>query len=736
MKKYILAWILTVFVFFVICFIFYFLYVPKPKQSDIKIYEKETLKNLETKILFYENTGNADKILESLYDEKGHIYRHRNKYSEAYNSLQKSLILAQKNNNKSHELELVWFLVYLASVQEKSDLVLSLCDKYKDFRYKKNVNFSMPSFAYYYHEGLAHLRKKQIDSALQNLSQGFKLIDKKRPLFYPGYFSNFCCALSIAYLQKKEFKKSIEYLNKAADVFLSVRSVADIEFNKEGNKLFNNALFSLERANPISLDLSSLYQKVAEINDNKEKFEKYTLKAIEVLKEINESKEKIANLYYKLGALKPYGPNKYFDKCIEILKDVKGKDAAEIVYKVACAGYDEKSKKSLNLLILSLKKLPSSDKNPLWVARACQLIAYCYNERKEWQKSAEYANKCLELIKRNNKVNIRSTLASDCYSFLDDFYNSQGDLKKRIKNAKNAVKFMLDIKTEPISLNMAYEQLAKVYKCAGEYSDAEQSYRKIVKVIHTNPKLRENEAYLEQEINAFCQIGALCLLQKMNKKALLAFNAAKKLLTDKNISGLSELFLSEILGDIINIADGYYELDQDTDAEKFYLKAVAMLVSHPEKYHKLLGFLYYRIGNIAFCRKEWQKAKLNFEKSWDNASKAELDTDSLIVLSSKLSICYRKNKQFAKGLKFALVAYNEQKNKYGDNLQTGIYAAGAGSLYNCLDQDKNALKYLEEARQIFKKYGSDKPSLELKVLQYLKELKEKNKRNLPGTSQN
>lgn len=687
MKKYILTWILVVLVFIAIPFLVYFLYVPELKQSNKTIYEKERLRNLEQKILFYENDGNANKILEDLYDEKGNIYRYRKKYSEAYNCYQKSLTFAQQNNNKRHEVELIWFLVYLASAQEKSDLVLSLCDKYKDFKDKKNKNDTMPSLAYYYWEGLAQLRKKQIDSAIRNLSKGFKLIDKKKPLFYPGYFSRFCCALSIAYSQKQEFKKSIEYLDKAVDVFLEVNSVASIKYNKEGHKLLNSALSILEKANFKSLELSLLYQKVAKIYkyENEQKFNEYLLKTIKVLEELKAKKEKIAALYYELGAVKPYDPNKYFDKCIAILKGVKGRDAASIVFKIAYASYDESSEESLRLLLLSLKTLPASDKTPLWIARAYHLIAYCYSERKEWQKSAEYGQKCLELVKKNDNIEIRFTLALDCYSFLDHFYKSQENLKKRITNAEDAVVFMNNKKCDFILQNAAHEELGKIYKLDKRYSDSENSYKGIIKIMNKNPKLRENTAYLKQEINAYCQIGDLCLLQKAKVRALTAFNEASRLIKRKTISESSKWYIAKVF---MNIADGYYYLHKDDLAEKYYKKLLALLLAKNKKDHRAIAYVCHRIGNIAFGQKKVKKS----------------------------------HDYFKKGLKFALTAYKKQKNKYGNNLTTGMCAADIGAFYDQLKQKDKALEFLQVAHQLLKKHGENQPELAERISRHIKKL--------------
>lgn len=710
----------------------YFIHNVKPEQVKDEKSIEETLKdlkrsvtaykkNLDQRILFYQNDANAGEILEVLYLEKGEFSRKDEKYSKAYECFKKALSLAQKNGNKNNEALAIWNLIWLASLQNKTDVVLDLNSKFENIIEPKFDWAFMPAHFYYYWIGKAYLQRNDLENAERYLNYGLKIVEGKYSwkLKHPTLLA---CAISILASKKHDLPKALKYLNIVANSFSDFNS----KYYKEQKKCFYNALSIFEKStHPCSVRLSLLYKKIAELyrnSDNKLKFEEYIFKAIKVLEELKERKEKIAALYYELGRFNNYPSNKYFDKCIEILKGIKGKEAANITFKVACDSYDENSKKSLRLLLLSLKMLPKLNKKPLWVARACHLIAYCYNERKEWQKSAEYAQKCLKLVKSNDKIEHRFPLALGCYSFLDDLYKSQRNLIKRIKNAEDAVTFMRNNKCDLILLNAAYGELGKIYKFAKRYSDAEKSYRKIIEIMNKNPKLRENTEYLKQEIDAYCEIGDLCLYQKAKVRALTAFNQASKLIQKKTVSELSKWYIAKTFR---SIADGYYYLDKDAPAEKYYKKAVMLLLTQKDKDYKTISYLYYRIGNIAYHQQNWQKAKEHFEKSWKNINKQEYDVDSIILLANKLSVSYLKVDELKKALKFSLLAYKEQKKKYGNNLQTGVYAFTVGSAYDKLKDKNNAVKYLSVAYEIFLKYKKKNPYPAQKAERYLQKLQKR-----------
>ncbi len=734
MKKSIFIWILTVFAFWVICFVFYFLVynaetkqTPKEKSFEEILEESKQFsiayrKNLEQKILFYKKYSDSAETLEKLYLERGKLYREHRKYKTAFECFQNALKSAQKNNNENNIARAAWNMIWLASLQNQTDLVLDLNNKFENIIKSKFGKIFIAPDSYYYWVGNAYLKKNNLEKASEYLTPGIKIANKIYTRV-AAHNALLMCAFSILKAQKQDFQDALKYLNKVADNFFDFKF--DYKYNYKEKKRFLEALAVLEKCNPpFSLELSSFYKKVAGKyidGENKIKFKKYIFKAIKVLEGLKAKKEKIADLYYELGVYERYVPNKYFNKCINILQDAKGKDAAGIVYKVAYAGYDKSSEESLRLLLCSLKMLPESGEKPLWVIRAYQLIAYCYNEKKEWQKSAEYSKKCLALVNKEPKLT-KASLASDCYSFLDDFYKNQGDLKKRIKNAEDAVNFMLDIKAEFIMLNAAYEELSKIYKSAKRYSDAEKCCWKIISVFEKNPKLIENTEYLKQKINAYCEIGDICLHQDAKEKALAVFDQAGKLITKKVVP---EISIWDKIRALTDIADGYYYLEKDVLAEKYYKKVIALVLIQKNKDHRTLSYLYYRIGNIFFAQKKWLKAKDYFEKSWENVSDKEIDIDSIILLANKLSVCYHQTDEIKKALRFSLLAYKEQKKKYGSNLQTGIYAFIVGAAYDKLDDKNNALKYIKLAHEIFLKYQKEKPELVSKTVKYIKEINQR-----------
>ena len=272
------------------------------------------------------------------------------------------------------------------------------------------------------------------------------------------------------------------------------------------------------------------------------------------------------------------------------------------------------------------------------------------------------------------------------HAYVDDLYKNQKDIEQRIKNAQNAVTFMKNNEGDLFFFNKAYAKLGGIYKLAKRYSDAEKSYRGIIKIYASNPQERENVLNLRQEIDAYCEIGDLCLLQKKKKEAEEAFDEASKLLKRKPVAELAEWYFAQTCMDI---ADGYYYLHKDDLAEKYYAKLLALLLTKKTKEHKIIAHMCYRIGEISLGQKKWQKSQNYFEK----------------------------------GLKFALTAYEKQKSQYGNNLKTGIYAAEVGAFYNQLKQKNKALDFFQIAHKLLKKYGENQSVLAEKVSQNIKKLK-------------
>ena len=698
MKKYIFTWVLTVFALFVICSVFYFLiynaHIKQAKKEksieeiaeDARQFSIAYRKNLEQKILFYKNDPDSAGTLEELYLERGKLCRLDRRYKTAFECFQQALKLAQKSNNKDNMACAAWNLIWIASLQNKTDLVLSLNNKFESIIKSKFGKISIFPDFYYYWVGNAYLKKNDLEKASEYLTQGIKIANEIYPRIVTHY-ALLLCAFSIVEAQKQDFKKALKRLNKVADSFYDFNYS---DYNYKEKKRFLEALEILEKCNPpSSFELSSFYKKVAKkyiAGDNKIKFKEYIFKAIRVLEELKVKKEKIADLYYELGTVEGYAPNKYFDKCLKLLEGIKNSEAANIVYKIAYYGFEPDSKNSLHLLLSSLKMLPESQKKPLWVGRAYHLIAFCYNKKQEWQKSADYAQKSLELIEKDKRIRIRFTLVYDCYNFLDDYYKSRGELAKRIENAQEAIICLKNGKDDILLLNSAYEDLGKIYRTAKRYSDSEKAFINIVEIMKKEPKLRESTGYLKQEINAYCEIGDLCLLQKNKKKAEEAFDAASNLLKRKTVAELAEWYFAKAC---LNIADGYYYLHKDALAEKYYKKLLVLLLAKSTKDHRAIAYVCHRIGNIALGQKKVKKSQDYFKK----------------------------------GLKFALAAYKKQKNKYGNNLTTGMCAADIGSFYDNLKQKDKALEFLQLAHQLLKKYGESQPELAERISRHIKKIK-------------
>ena len=573
MKKKLLVWPFVSIIVLIIAYGVFYAISPHPVSEYAKI--EERLKYLSKQISIYRSDASyAYYILEKLYKEKGNIYRLKGEYSEAYNCYREAIQFAKKDKNHRHVAELAWFMIQLATEQKQSALVLTLSKKYQ----KIIVQHDYYPFNFYYWWGMAYLAENNLEAAQKTLNKGLKYLNSKRDYNYSEQKLMIYCALSTIYARKQDFSKCEEYLNKTNKLFTEDCTLTKTEdsdniyISNEAYLSLKSSLIEIEKNSPPrSVALGDAYRKLAECysRSDSKKYRKNMLKAI---KKYPPTSPQIAKVYFDLGEFFHKNQKYYFDKCVLALAGVKNNSAAKMLLDIASKIPYEYQDKSFHFYKLALKALPDSNKNPYVTTRIFCGFADYYSEKKDWQKAAVYAQKSFEYAKKIGKTELSFEFVFECYEYVDNFYEMQKDIKKRIKNAENAVALMRR-KDDFYCLNKAYAMLGRIYKLAKRYSDAEKAYREITKAFAKNPKRREDFIDPMQEINAYCEIGNLCLLQKKQKRAEKAFDRVEKILSNKS-SKFSEWDLHK---NAIIIINGYIEMHKYSKAIKLQSWALAAL---------------------------------------------------------------------------------------------------------------------------------------------------------------
>ena len=206
-------WLFIAITFLIVSSVFY---TVSPRLDPENARREGQLKSLRKQISAYRSDDpNAYQILESLYEEKGNIYRHNGEYSEAYSCYREAIQFAKKNKNHEHMAELAWFMIGLAAEQKQSALVLTLSKKYQ----KLIVQHDVDIFNLYHWWGMACLAENQNEAAQKILSKGLKYLKHEINYDAPEALVMIYCPLSTVYARKHDFPKVEKYLTKTTELF-------------------------------------------------------------------------------------------------------------------------------------------------------------------------------------------------------------------------------------------------------------------------------------------------------------------------------------------------------------------------------------------------------------------------------------------------------------------------------------------------------------------------------------
>ncbi|MFA6717199.1 MAG: tetratricopeptide repeat protein [Victivallaceae bacterium] len=318
-----------------------------------------------------------------------------------------------------------------------------------------------------------------------------------------------------------------------------------------------------------------------------------------------------------------------------------------------------------------------------------------------------------------------------CNLLLGEAFLENGEFKEALKSLMESKKVSNSIKTSTAQQFLLYSCLARTFKYLKQpqkyyefaekasktaeffdksdgrkiigiisYADASYNIGKITQAQNELTRARllaKGESFPDRlgvriiNLNSFWQVKA-----KSSDKAEIAYWKGR-------------VFFDEEMLD-----DAFASLRQALKYEKRKIK----------KNYQLLSKINFWLGEISFQFGEWKKSVEFLEEALLCTNKYNFDSDFHSKLTETLSIAYLKDKNYKVGLKYALEAYNDYKNKYGDKtIKAGIHLSGIGVLYDKLGQKDKAIASFEKALTILQKYRYKNPYPFNQAQKYLEKLR-------------
>jgi tetratricopeptide (TPR) repeat protein len=148
-------------------------------------------------------------------------------------------------------------------------------------------------------------------------------------------------------------------------------------------------------------------------------------------------------------------------------------------------------------------------------------------------------------------------------------------------------------------------------------------------------------------------------------------------------------------------------------AQKKFETAIKIEKKKKVPSNKKLCVLYFWLGRIFINKKDAGTAVKTLEMALAYYDKNDFNDLYPAQLFEELSIAYQMSGKYKKGLKFALLSFDQHKEKYGNNdLWTGVSATGVAVLYHKCSNTPKAIEYLQKAINIFNKFPKKKKETE------------------------
>lgn len=345
------------------------------------------------------------------------------------------------------------------------------------------------------------------------------------------------------------------------------------------------------------------------------------------------------------------------------------------------------------------------------------------------EKAISYLQKSLNYEKGNMFAD--DAKLALCNLFLGEAFLENGEFKKALKHLTESEKISKSIKTETAQQFLLYNCLARAFK----YLNQQNEYYKFAeRALKTAESFDESDGRkiigIISYADASYNIGKIAQAKnELNKAELLAKRESFPEMLRTRITNLNNLWQAEAQNSNkakIAYWKGRVSFDEEMldDAFTSLQQALKYEEQKIKKNYQLLSKINFWLGEISFQFGEWQKSVEFLETALQYTKRYSFDRDFYIKLTETLSVAYLKNKNYKAGLKYALEAYNDYKNKYGDKtIKAGIHLSGIGLLYDKLGQKDKAIASFEKALIIFKKYRYENPYPFDQAKKYLEKLR-------------
>jgi tetratricopeptide (TPR) repeat protein len=489
-------------------------------------------------------------------------------------------------------ISIIGFLFYqnikLRNEVEKLHQAARKAELLKDYNkaidnYKKILKLKPDDFTANFGIGNALFQEKRYDEAAPYYEKVLTL----NPDDYSLYIF-----MGATFLNRKRYDEAIEYFKKSLKV---------------------------KHNGPIS------YYLIGVCFANQKKYEKsveYYKKALKINSDYGEAYQGMADALLKLGKYKD--SIEYYKKTLEYKPFI-----FKMIDQIGGIGIDIEEQDIYNDIIANLEKAMKFDKGD---AEAYYLIAFTYENLKNYEKAIEYYKKALKM--KSDFV--------EAYYRIGIVYHERKMYERSIENCKKALELKHDHAYAYLNIGSALNNLGKSGEAVEYFKkalkvkpDTFQSYHNIGIVLASQGNLGEAITNYQKalEINpnfseSYYEMGNVFVKQKKYEKAIEYYKKTIKIMPD-----YADAYF--------NIGAALSDLGKPDEAVEFYRKAIKIKPDMPEAYNNIgyrlfetgrykEALLYYQkaleikpdfamayrnMGNVLFKLKKYDKAIKNFKEA-------------------------------------------------------------------------------------------------------------------------
>ena len=414
-----------------------------------------------------------------------------------------------------------------------------------------------------------------------------------------------------------------------ADTLGDARKLDEAKSAYEQMERYCNLVYEKYPTLSIHKLLGYCYQCLAFITTFSEESKGYSLKRLEILKELaaarktEESFRDLADCYKDLGVIA---------ETLEEFTEAKeyGLRSLEINKKLATATGSVKSRLNLGISYIRLGSIAKSQGN--------------------WDESKKYYLKALEINKKlvaeTGSILSRLELLNT-YEILRDFAQSQGNLAEVEEYCRKELEIREELAAETNSessrwdLSNSYEELGETVMACGNLDKAQEYYQKSLNIreeIRLDELNKEKSEFLRIENEEFCQSLDICYVKlgeimqsreeftKAEEYYQKSLNICKKLAAETDTeTATTYLVLSyQRLADIAHTRENLAEVEEYYRKELEIYKELAA-ETNSERSRWFLSDGYEQLGEIVMARGNLDEAQEYFQKCTEIILEIRLD---------------------------------------------------------------------------------------------------------------